>query len=68
MRELPRLLVAYTWAATKSRLLLRDYQYAVLYILSVSGLHMGFIPMFMTLVLKPIPNNKKGSWIKLLLY
>jgi hypothetical protein len=42
MRELPRLLVAYTWAATKSRLWPRDYQYAVLYILSVSGLHMGF--------------------------
>ncbi|QZK89376.1 ComEC family competence protein [Flavobacterium sp. CHNK8] len=46
--------------------IIKDYQYAgAVHILSVSGLHIGFILMFMTLVLKPIPNNKKGSWIKL---
>jgi competence protein ComEC len=46
--------------------IIKDYQYAgAVHILSVSGLHIGFILMFLTLVLKPIPNNKKGSYIKL---
>ncbi|WP_254906626.1 ComEC/Rec2 family competence protein [Flavobacterium sp. FPG59] len=46
--------------------IIKDYQYAgAVHILSVSGLHIGFILMFMTLILKPIPNNKKGSWLKL---
>ncbi|TRX37087.1 ComEC/Rec2 family competence protein [Flavobacterium restrictum] len=48
--------------------IIRDYQYAgAVHILSVSGLHIGFILMFLTAVLKPIPNTRKGSFIKLLL-
>ena len=48
--------------------IVKSYQYAgAVHILSVSGLHIGFILMFMTLVLKPIPNTKKGSFIKLFL-
>ena len=47
---------------------LKDYQYAgAVHILSVSGLHVGFILLFITFVLKPIPNSKKGSFFKLLL-
>jgi competence protein ComEC len=46
--------------------IIKDYQYAgAVHILSVSGLHIGFILMFMTLVLRPVPNTTKGSWIKL---
>ena len=43
-----------------------DYQYSgATHILSVSGLHVGFIMLFITFILKPIPNTKKGSFIKL---
>lgn len=46
--------------------ILKDYQYAgAVHILSVSGLHVGFILIFITFLLKPIPNSKKGSLIKL---
>ena len=46
--------------------ILKDYQYAgAVHILSVSGLHVGFILMFITFILKPIPNSKKGSLLKL---
>lgn len=47
---------------------LKDYQYAgAVHLLSVSGLHVGFILLFVTFLLKPIPNSKKGSFFKLLL-
>ena len=45
----------------------KDYQYAgAVHILSVSGLHIGFILLFVTFILKPVPNNKKGSLLKLI--
>lgn len=41
---------------------LRDYQYAgAVHILSVSGLHVGFILLFITFLLKPLPKNKLGN-------
>ena len=47
--------------------IIQDYQYAgAVHILSVSGLHIGFILLFITFILKPIPNNKKGSLLKLI--
>jgi competence protein ComEC len=47
--------------------IIRDYQYAgAVHILSVSGLHIGFI-LILQLLLKPIPNTKRGSFIKLLI-
>lgn len=46
--------------------IIQDYQYSgATHILSVSGLHVGFIMLFITFILKPIPNTKKGSFIKL---
>lgn len=51
-----------------SKEVLRDYQYAgAVHILSVSGLHVGFILLFITTLLRPIPNNRKGSIIKLII-
>ncbi|WP_293895768.1 ComEC/Rec2 family competence protein [Flavobacterium sp.] len=48
--------------------ILKDYQYAgAVHVLSVSGLHIGFILMFITFLLKPINNSKKGSLFKLLI-
>jgi competence protein ComEC len=48
--------------------IIRDYQYAgAIHILSVSGLHIGFILIFVTFLLKPIPNSKRGSFIKLII-
>jgi competence protein ComEC len=48
-----------------SKEVLRDYQYAgAIHILSVSGLHVGFILLFITYLLKPIPNTKKGALLK----
>ncbi|WP_413999480.1 ComEC/Rec2 family competence protein [Flavobacterium sp. W1B] len=48
--------------------IIRDYQYAgAVHILSVSGLHIGFILLFVTFILKPIPNTKKGKLLKLLI-
>jgi competence protein ComEC len=45
---------------------LKDYQYAgAVHVLSVSGLHVGFILMFITFLLKPIGNSRKGSLLKL---
>ncbi|MCW2120803.1 ComEC/Rec2 family competence protein [Flavobacterium sp. 7A] len=47
---------------------LQDYQYAgAIHILSVSGLHIGFLLFFLNFVLSPIPNTRKGSLIKLVL-
>ena len=48
--------------------IIRDYQYAgAVHILSVSGLHIGFILLFVTFILKPIPNNRRGSLFKLII-
>ena len=48
--------------------IIRDYQYAgAVHILSVSGLHIGFILLFVTFILKPLPNTKRGSLIKLII-
>ena len=47
---------------------LKDYQYAgAVHVLSVSGLHVGFILLFITFLLKPISNSRKGSLLKLLI-
>lgn len=46
--------------------IIQDYQYSgATHILSVSGLHVGFIMIFITFILKPIPNTRKGSFLKL---
>lgn len=51
-----------------SKEVLRDYQYAgAVHILSVSGLHVGFILLFITTLLKPIPNSRKGTIVKLII-
>lgn len=48
--------------------IMRDYQYAgAVHILSVSGLHVGFILLFVTFLLNPIPNTTLGNYSKLLL-
>jgi competence protein ComEC len=48
--------------------IIQNYQYAgAIHILSVSGLHIGLILIFINFILKPIPNTRKGSWIKLTL-
>ena len=47
---------------------LKDYQSAgAVHVLSVSGLHVGFILLFITFLLKPISNSKRGSLLKLLI-
>jgi len=47
--------------------IIQDYQYSgATHILSVSGLHVGFIMIFINFILKPIPNTRKGSFIKLI--
>lgn len=46
--------------------ILKDYQYAgAVHVLSVSGLHVGFILLFINTILKPIGNSRKGSFVKL---
>lgn len=46
--------------------IIKDYQYSgATHVLSVSGLHVGFIMLFIMFILKPIPNTRKGSAIKL---
>jgi competence protein ComEC len=46
--------------------IIQDYQYSgATHILSVSGLHVGFIMLFIAFILKPVPNTRKGSAIKL---
>ena len=45
-----------------------DYQYAgAIHVLSVSGLHVGFILLFVTFLLRPIPNTKFGLTLKLII-
>ncbi|WP_264536034.1 ComEC/Rec2 family competence protein [Flavobacterium sp. N1736] len=47
--------------------IIQDYQYSgATHVLSVSGLHVGYIMLFILFILKPIPNTKKGSFIKLI--
>ena len=47
---------------------LKDYQNAgAVHVLSVSGLHVGFILLFITFLLKPISNTRKGSLLKLII-
>jgi len=51
-----------------SQEVIRDYQYAgAVHVLSVSGLHVGCILLFITFLLTPLPNTKRGSIIKLVL-
>lgn len=48
--------------------ILQDYQFAgAIHILSVSGLHVGFILLFVSFLLKPFPNTKKWKIIKLII-
>lgn len=48
--------------------ILKDYQYAgAVHVLSVSGLHVGFIMLFVGFLLKPIGNSRKGSLLKLII-
>ncbi|WP_310560300.1 ComEC/Rec2 family competence protein [Flavobacterium sp.] len=48
--------------------IIRDYQFAgAVHILSVSGLHIGFILLFVTFLLKPFPNSRRGSLMKLVI-
>lgn len=47
---------------------MQDYQFAgAIHILSVSGLHIGYIMIFLNFIMRPISNNKKGLFIKLLI-
>ncbi len=47
--------------------ILQAYQFAgAVHILSVSGLHVAYIYLFLNFVLKFIPNHKKGKLLKLL--
>ena len=47
--------------------IVHDYQFAgAIHILSVSGLHVGFILLFITFLLKPLPKNKVGNAIRLI--
>ncbi|WP_136669349.1 ComEC/Rec2 family competence protein [Flavobacterium sp. H122] len=51
-----------------SRDIVKDYQFAgAVHILSVSGLHIGFILLFVTFLLKPIPKTKLGNTSRFLL-
>nr|WP_315154315.1 ComEC/Rec2 family competence protein [uncultured Flavobacterium sp.] len=44
----------------------KDFQYAgAVHILSVSGLHIGFIVLFINFLMRPIPNTQKGRFLKL---
>ena len=48
--------------------IIKDYQYAgAVHILSVSGLHIGFILLFVTFILKPFPNTRRAAFIKLII-
>ncbi|HEX9979566.1 MAG TPA: ComEC/Rec2 family competence protein [Flavobacterium sp.] len=47
--------------------ILQDYQFAgAVHILSVSGLHVGFLLLFLNFILKPLPKTRRGSIIKLI--
>jgi competence protein ComEC len=47
---------------------IKDYQYAgAIHILSVSGLHVGFIMLFTTFLLLPLPQSKFGNFLRLVI-
>lgn len=47
--------------------IIRDYQFAgAVHILSVSGLHVGFVLLIVGFLLRPLPKNKAGRWIILI--
>jgi competence protein ComEC len=47
--------------------IIKSYQYAgAVHILSVSGLHIGMIALFIGFVLKPLPNSRAGRLFKML--
>lgn len=47
---------------------LRDYQYAgAIHILSVSGLHVGFILLFLNSILNFLPKSQRNSYLKLII-
>jgi competence protein ComEC len=47
--------------------IVHDYQFAgAIHILSVSGLHVGFILLFINFLLKPLRKNKVGNTIRLI--
>ena len=51
-----------------SKDILQDYQYAgAVHILSVSGLHVGFILLFINYLLKGLPKNRKCSLLRLVI-
>lgn len=46
----------------------KDYQFAgAVHILSVSGMHVGFIMIFISLLLKPLPNDKRSNFIRIII-
>lgn len=46
----------------------KDYQYAgAVHILSVSGMHVGFIMIFISILLSPLPNDKKSNIIRIVI-
>lgn len=48
--------------------IIQDYQFAgAVHILSVSGLHVGFILMFLTFLLRFLPKNKAMPYLRLLI-
>jgi len=48
--------------------ILKDYQFAgAVHILSVSGLHVGCIMIFIGFLLKPLPNNSIGELLRLII-
>ena len=50
-----------------SQEVVHDYQYAgAIHVLSVSGLHVGFILLFITFLLKPFANTKTNLFLKLI--
>lgn len=48
--------------------LIKDYQFAgAVHILSVSGLHIGCLVLFLNFLMQPISNSKKGRTLKLII-
>lgn len=51
-----------------SAAVLRDYQLAgAVHILSVSGLHVGFIVYFLNFLMRPLPKNNRGNLLRLII-
>lgn len=50
-----------------SKEILQDYQFAgAVHILSVSGLHVGCLMLFIGFLLKPLPNSRYYNWFRLI--